>query len=363
MFGIPDAQWQHLRASMRRQQGAVKLFCSRQAIHGLPAGVKLFQTTSGAHAFRIISEDQRKLSFYHSSPGTGTRVATVDLSTMAPTNRLTLYFDWSPSAANFGVGSPDNATNFVQAVAVPSTQTRLYALTNGDLMTIGAGATSIAYQEGDSVSFETPGIESWNETRTAIDVMLTGQSQANTFQMVVCNVALVMLVTGLEVYMKSRFSELEAEGVAPNEERLARVALDAATKQAGGIEVLRTESKQTGMPVFPLLKERIRFLFQDFDRAKEFYNKAYNIRFGMIASSQTLSRIRRLIKYRHRIVHVSPSIDMLNWPWLPKGEQPEFANRKLAETAVTLMDDFVKQLHAASLRADSFEVAISQRPE
>ncbi len=231
---------------------------------------------------------------------------------------------------------------------------------NGDIMTLGMGATGIAYQEGE-MAFETPGIESWGETRSAIDVMLTGESEANRFQMVVCNVALVMLVTGLEVYLKSRFGEMETEGATPNEERLARVVLDAATKQAGGIEVLRSEAKRTGVTVFSLLKDRMRLLFQDFDRAKEFYNKAYNLRFGLIVSPLTLNRIRRLIKYRHRIVHVSPATDILNWPWVPRGEQPEFANRKLAEAAVMLMDDFVKVLHSATLRADDFQVALTQR--
>ena len=72
VFGIPDAQWQQLRASMRRQQGAVKLFCARQSLlSGLPRGVKLFQTTAGAHAFRIISEGGQIFSYYHASPRNG----------------------------------------------------------------------------------------------------------------------------------------------------------------------------------------------------------------------------------------------------------------------------------------------------
>jgi len=90
--------------------------------------------------------------------------------------------------------------------------------------------------------------------------------------------------------------------------------------------------------------------FQDFERCKSAYAAAYGIRVGrdLGVSSQLVVRLRKLIRYRHRIVHVSPLLGALNLPEVPP-EQPEFSNRVFAEEAKASLNRFSGALHAHTL--------------
>lgn len=82
---IPEDVRAQMRIHMRRQRGAAKLLVSETTLlANHAAGDLLFAENTGAHVFRIETADQLALQFLYSSPGTGTRVATVDLATMRP---------------------------------------------------------------------------------------------------------------------------------------------------------------------------------------------------------------------------------------------------------------------------------------
>jgi hypothetical protein len=59
-------------------------------------------------------------------------------------------------------------------------------------------------------------------------------------------------------------------------------------------------------------------------------------------------RLKKLIRYRHRIVHVSPALVLLNQTEVPP-EQPEESSVALAGEAVTVLDRHIRALHAATL--------------
>jgi hypothetical protein len=90
--------------------------------------------------------------------------------------------------------------------------------------------------------------------------------------------------------------------------------------------------------------------FQNYEKCKRAYNKAYGLKFGEIhIASKDLEFLQRLIKYRHRIVHISPLLGMLNQPEVPP-EEPVFSNKKLGNDALKCFDTFITKLHDATLR-------------
>ena len=148
-----------------------------------------------------------------------------------------------------------------------------------------------------------------------------------------------MLVTGFETYCKRRFIEIEDEGIHPDFDGLVAKL----TKSPMEREAIVQESTSKGIsPTCELAEERIDF--QNYDRCKVAFNKGYGIKFGqdLSVSNTLLEEIQRLIKFRHRIVHISPLLNVLNDPIAP--------NRDYAEKAIKTFNDFIQGLHAATLR-------------
>jgi hypothetical protein len=66
-------------------------------------------------------------------------------------------------------------------------------------------------------------------------------------------------------------------------------------------------------------------------------------------SNQVLGRVRTLIGYRHRIVHVSPMTTILNMGPDVSDEDWEWSKTALAESASKDIDAFVQALPRATL--------------
>jgi len=96
--------------------------------------------------------------------------------------------------------------------------------------------------------------------------------------------------------------------------------------------------------------EKGRVDFQNYDRCKSAYNRAYGIKFGQMkgVTSTLLEDIQRIVGFRHRIVHVSPMIGMLNRGSVPP-EEPIFPKHEYAEKAISVFDNFINCLHSATL--------------
>jgi hypothetical protein len=343
---IPDQVRQQLKELMQRQEGAVKLVVSKTA--GLltkhAAGEVLFAETAGDHIFRIVAGEGLVLQYYYSSPGTGTRVATLDLASLKPASLLVLYFDWSPTDIHFAVGEPET-DNAVTASGVRSDR-RLYPLEGGFVLTAEPGVEVLDIRIDQAPAYHTPAIEIWQTVLKAVEVALGGTSGDARFERVVSNMCLVILTTGFETYLQARFREMQQEGIQPNEDQLARDFANADERSTGGITAVRVTAAGRGITAFQLMTERINF--QTYDRAKTAYNRAYGIKFGDIVDSSVLERIQRYIWYRHRIVHVSASELILNNPKVPP-EDPVFSTKTLAQQAKDDFSRFVAAIHTATL--------------
>ena len=94
--------------------------------------------------------------------------------------------------------------------------------------------------------------------------------------------------------------------------------------------------------------------FQNWDDCKRAYSLGYNIQFGTIPDlrSDVLVRIQQYIKWRHRVMHASEDMTVLNSENVPP-EEPVFANFALAEQAKKDFVEFIEKLHAQTNKSSS----------
>ncbi|MBE9482139.1 MAG: hypothetical protein IMY88_00475 [Chloroflexi bacterium] len=121
-------------------------------------------------------------------------------------------------------------------------------------------------------------------------------------------------------------------------------------KERGEVKTIKIEAQENSISPIKLIINGRRIDFQNYDRCKSAYNKAYGIKFGEMKgiTSILLEDIQRIIGFRHRIVHISPMMGMLNQGSIPL-EEPIFPKREYAEKAINLFNDFVNCLHSATL--------------
>lgn len=80
----------------------------------------ILEIPSGQHLFRLERGDDYCIYFYHSSPGTGTRVASIDLSNLQASPDVFIIFTWTPHEINLHIGSKVPGGQLVDAVGVVS---------------------------------------------------------------------------------------------------------------------------------------------------------------------------------------------------------------------------------------------------
>jgi hypothetical protein len=159
-----------------------------------------------------------------------------------------------------------------------------------------------------------------------------------------------MLMTGFETYCGRRFLELENEGIKPDYDALVDEFLSTTERDRGDPAAILQEAKEKNVSPVAILKQK-KIDFGNWDQCKTAYNKGYAVKFGGLkVANALLEELQRLIRYRHRIVHVSPLLGMLNEDRISEGESPVFANRQYGDKAVSTTSEFVEALHKATLQ-------------
>ena len=207
-----------------------------------------------------------------------------------------------------------------------------------------AGVSSLRFATGKNISFEPTARELWVEVKSAVQLLRQGHRPADHLADSILNGQLiVMLITGFESFMKSRFIELEAEGVRPDINALVRAFVREAKMKA-----MYQAAKGSGRTIFQyLVSDRINF--QSYDLCKDAYQSAYNIRISDLVGSRHVSDLKRFLQYRHRLIHRSPQYIPLNWDECLQGEDPVFANEATIERAVATIDSVITALNAKTL--------------
>ncbi len=353
MQNIPPHIFRQIQEAMLRPEGTFEFIYQSPDLFnkGKPGGI-IMEIPSGQHLFRLERDNDLYIHFFHSAPGTGTRVATIDLNKLSPASKVYMAFSWTPNEIVLSVGPQIPGGEFVSATGVAS-QRQFRLGKDGCVYQIGDQGVEVMsvriYQAGQSIILPTAK-EAWDETVKAIEVLATGQStEGYIYEVVATNLTLAILVTGFEVYTKKRFLELEQEGLAPDTAAIIETFYPKKEREAGINALLESEAQDAGVSVLQYIVDRDAINFQSYNNCKRAFNKGYGIKFGNLGcSSNTLESLQSYIRYRHRIIHVSPSLGMLNQEKVPP-EEPVFSKKETAEKAKERFNEFIEALHNATL--------------
>ena len=353
MQNIPPHIFRQIQEAIRRPEGTFTFNYQSPDLFdkNKPGGI-ILEIPSGQHLFRLERDNDLCIHFFHSSPGTGTRVASIELETLPPAPNVFMAFSWTPDETKLHIRPRVSGANLVSATGVTSQRQfrvgkdrRIYQIGDHGVEIMGVSF----YQAGQAI-IQPTAKEAWGETVIAIDVLATGQSKEGyIFEVVVTNVTLAILVTGFEAYVKKRFLELEQEGLAPDTDSIIDAFYPKKEREASIKTLLESEAQDAGLSLLQQIVARNVINFQSYDNCKRAFNKGYGIKFGDLnLSSNTLENLQSYIQYRHRIVHVSPSLGILNQEEVPP-EEPVFPKKQTAEKARECFDEFIEALHQATL--------------
>lgn len=354
MNNIPPQIFRQIQEAICRPEGTFTFeYTSQDLFNKDKKGGIIIEIPSGGHLFRLERDDNLYLNFFHSSPGTGTRKASIDLNKLSSAEKVFMAFSWTPAEIKFHVGPrvPDGELYSANGKASKK-QFRIGK--DGSVYQVGDTGVEVmgisVYQGGKPV-LQSTAIEAWKETLNAIEILETGKSKKGyIYEVVVTNLTLAILVSGFEAYSKKRFIELEQEGIRSNIENLINAFFPRKEREAGIADLLKAEAMEQKKSILQLIDERNVINFQNYQKCKLAYNKAYNIKFGELnLPASSLETLKKLIKYRHRIIHVSPTMGMLNQPEVPP-EEPVFPKKELAQEAMQLFDQFIDKIHDATLK-------------
>lgn len=351
--GVPPDVAAQIQAALQRPEAT---FTFNATLPGLidpavPGGVVL-EVVAGAQVLRLHRDADLFLHFIHSSPGTGTRLATLNLNGLDPTTAKFFFaLSWSPEQLLLHVGCYPSQGGLLTAEGETAPY-ELHVGTDGSIVRVGAPGVQVAGVRvfaGGVQTVSPSAIKLWQDTRMAAETLL-GVVVDNYLQQVVTSNAVVSwLATGFETYLQKRFTELDAEGVPCDVLAVARSFLSKPEREAldeHGISVLQDQATADGTSVADMLAGRINF--QSYDNAKRAYNRGYGLKFGDAASSSLLEEVQQLLGFRHRVIHVSPILSVVNQPRVPP-DQPIFSNVAFAQAALATMDKFVMSVHKTTL--------------
>ncbi len=142
MIKIPDDIQQQIEETLRRPEGSITM---RGEVEGLfdravPGGM-VFDFVADPYVYRVERDANMQLLFYHSYPGTGTRVATIDLTKVKESPRVFWGFTWSPNETQFFIG-PENADGELTFAAGVESKKQFKA-TPGGLFQLGDSGVEV----------------------------------------------------------------------------------------------------------------------------------------------------------------------------------------------------------------------------
>ena len=313
----------------------------------------LIEIPSKGHLFRLERDENLLVHFYHSSPGTGTRVATINLNKVTPSRTVFLAFSWTPNEIYLHFGPQDPGEKLISAKGTISKK-QFRVSDDGSVFEIGGPGIEIIgtniFANGKPI-LQPTAIDAWNETIKATKILGTGKSDKGyIFEVAVTNLSLAILVTGFEAYTKKRFLEIEKEGIQPEIDAIIKSFFPKKEREDGIGEILETKAKEEGKTILQLIVEKNVINFQNFKKCKLAFNKAYGLKFGEIGLEQsTPAKIKKFILYRHRIIHISALQGMLNQAEVPP-EEPVFPKKELALEATMEFESLIKKIHEATLK-------------
>lgn len=307
--------------------------------------LNIFKIVAGGHIY-VFRKEKNELRFYHSSPGTGTRLAKIGLERDLKAKYVKIFFTWDSNGVKIYRGNDIGGKLIISKLS----KTDIVFKTVKDKIFEFKGnvdETSLRFYS-ENGNIEPSAMENWKEIIKGLKTLNDGYKDFQ-HEVITVNLSLVSLVTGFESYLKKRFFEMISEGVECNEDALIKVIFTKRELEGSIVDDFREECKENGK----LLIEEIgnkKINFQIYEVVKNVYKKTFNLGFVQsgIASSD-IEYLKKIIEYRHKITHVSPMLPILNVSELAT-KNPQFPNSELISDSIKIFDNFIESIHKKSLQ-------------
>jgi len=352
---IPKKVADEIIEKIRMPEGTVIFHYSSKELFDKTKGKGIIlEIETGSLYYRLERDENLNVQFFHSSPGSGTRVATVNISEISYSPVVMIFLIWSPNELRLSIGTTTGEKKILNGEGVVSMK-QFRITPDGKVIQIGDDNVEVSqieiYAKGKPY-LQPTAIEKWKNNVEAITILLKGESREEDrrFNTVVANMALVMMVTGFESYCKRRFLEMEGEGIKPDFETLIENFSSKIERENQIKELIIEESIDKKVSPTNIIINQKRIDFQNYSRCKTAFKKGYNISFSedLGLKNTEIEKIQKVIRYRHRIVHYSIFEGLFNID--EHNAKPIFATKEFAIESLNLFDSFLESLHKQTLK-------------
>jgi hypothetical protein len=160
---VPSATIDEIKDAMKLPEATVEFQCIFDRLFDPHAGQRiLMQVVTGEIIIRLERDSKLGLNFYHSSPGTGTRAARINLEPLVSSRALNVMLMWSPEEIGLQVADADNASKLARATGTDSDR-QFRVGTDGSVIQVGDKGVEVKelrVKEGGRVILQPTAIES-----------------------------------------------------------------------------------------------------------------------------------------------------------------------------------------------------------
>ncbi|UUV17355.1 hypothetical protein NRK67_00515 [Fusobacteria bacterium ZRK30] len=354
MKNIPNELYEEIKSNMKRPEGTVTFeYRNPELFNSKSTGGTILEVITGDHIFLLQQSCDFKLKFIHFSPGTETRVAIIDLKKIKKSPNVLIILRWSTSEIKLSISPAPliKVEDLTTSIGIKSDTS--YRVIDGNILEIGGPNTVVMgtriMSEGKCVLAPTA-IETWNNTIDAIKILQSSESEKGySHEVVLSNLTISTLVTGFETYAMKRCIEISKEGVQPDIPSLVKRVYSTYERENDYPKHDEIKAKEKGNSFYEELITNM-VNFQSYQECKQAFSKSYGIKFGEIDyTANLLENLQKIIKFRHKIIHVSPMLTIINEEEVPK-EKPIFSNKDYAEKSINTFNEFIQKLHNTTLK-------------
>jgi len=312
----------------------------------------VFDLPVGSSRFLLIREGFFNLVFYHFSPKLGVRVAKIDVSRFIHSSGLHVFVTWSQKESCLYVGDIERKVGLLSSRAEirPSTA---FSGKDGSFLLVGDEGVDVRMfylKKEERLIVEPSAIDVFNFSIERLNTLIGRCGQGDFLLESTCvQAGLVMLISAFEAYCSKRFIEMESEGWTLDLDSLCKGIFPQKYVESRKSEIEEKSRTKKKSKSRVLVEDRYITSFQDFSLCKKVFNKGYGLKFRDIPHMelQIMEQVRKLIQFRHRIVHSGRDVTILNYDEIPD-KSPIFSNKQLLEDAKNVFVEFVNKLHAAT---------------
>lgn len=272
----------------------------------------ILEGSLGAHCFRITYSPEFA-KFYHSSPGTGTRVLVASTSGFSLPENIQFLATWHPEKIVFVLVKLDNDGRESSAVfgIAGEPEFELVAAADGTVYQIGAPGLSVGNFEmrlGSVTYLVQSAIKYWNSSLVVVNTLLSAcENPQCPDKSPFYNSALRTIISSFERYCKSRLGEMELEGYEFDYEGFAKKAFTKSErKDEIHLEYL-SEARAKKLGILEYVIQNKRIYINNFSDISDFFKKPFKLYISNIELKESeIQIIKDSFDYRHNLTHYDP---------------------------------------------------------